>query len=487
MAAVPSEEVEQCPFKQLTTSDDALLEALKLIPAFSDGCPFPKGSRGDAMLLKVLDAMPEGELPRLKQLLSRNASHLQARLGIDGGSWDSVIVGCTSERSSRKSSGVNDKAAAELLAHHQQKLDYRPPLSKLLKEGTKAVHAAAEKTHFVREFIKGRCERLSYAMMIKDLYFVYAALELAADRCAADSTFGPLHYPHELGRTLALEADMTCLFGPQWRTDPRCVPSAAARTYTARLAKVAAHSPELMIAHSYTRYLGDLSGGRVLMRVARRLLELPPDSDDGVRFYIFENLSAEPKAFKTRYRHTLDSLCVSDELASQIVAEANLAFHLNIGLFLELDALNGHEEEEPASLTTETLVDGAGDGALHALSTDASVTAAAPAAGCPFAKYAAQSGSPSMKCQRFAAAERAAAERARERQRVSSHLSRSKARLLSWLRPTSSKLVPLLVPLFVLGLAMVVLFFLCTRQSSEYRAPALAPWRQPLSWCRAGR
>ena len=552
-----------CPFKQIATSDETLLDALKLIPAFSDGCPFPKGSDGDAMLLKVLEEMPEGT-PQLKQLLSRNASHLQVRLGIDGGSWDSILVGSTSERNSRSSRALSDVDEAT-----------PRPLAKLLKEGTKAVHAAAEKTQFVREFIKGRCERVSYAMMIKDLYYVYAALEVCAEVCAADPTFGPMHYPHELGRTRALEADMAYLFGPQWRTDPRCVPSVAARAYTARLAEVAARSPELMVssevtvpvllysvcsvcyccisrpptatpltqvAHSYTRYLGDLSGGRVLMRIARRMLELPPDSDDGVRFYIFENLSAEPKVFKNRYRQvrpatvifetasplcltsplrllfdfppihvcrqTLDSLCVSDELASRIVAEANHAFHLNIGLFHELDALNVcadvSSSQDPSNHAEEALMEGSlhpstraragvpsgrmADGHVeHVTPTgepataDASVTAASTA-GCPFAKYAAQSGSPSMKCQRFATAERAAAERAAaERQRASSRLCRYKDRLVSWLQPTSSELMPLL--LLLLALIALLLALHISRPEGHRTAniaPALAPRQQPL-------
>ena len=268
-----------CPFKQIASSDEALLDILK--GTFSaGGCPFAKGpdgntkgADGDAMLLKVLEAMPEGELPRLKQLLSRNASILQKQLGIDGGSWDTVIIGTKPAK----------------------------PLAKMLKEGTKAVHAAAEKTHFVREFIKGRCERSAYAMMIKDLFFVYSALEAAAERCAADPCFGPLHFPLQLGRTAALEADMRVLFGDQWRADPRCVPSAAARAYVSRLSEVAEHSPALLVAHSYTRYLGDLSGGRVLMRIAKRMLQLPDACHDGVRFYVFEHV-ADPKAFKTRYR-----------------------------------------------------------------------------------------------------------------------------------------------------------------------------------------
>jgi len=108
---------------------------------------------------------------------------------------------------------------------------------------------------------------------------VYSALEVSAERCAAASlVFRPLHTPHELARTQALETDMCSLFGEDWRDDPRNVPSAAAMAYISRLAHVAEYEPELMVAHSYTRYLGDLSGGQVLMRIARRMLHLEPVS-----------------------------------------------------------------------------------------------------------------------------------------------------------------------------------------------------------------
>lgn len=298
----------ECPFKTIAAKE-ALLDVLRRTEVFSAGCPFPKGEAGDTvLLLKVLDAVPEEELPRLKQLLRDNASALQGRLAIDGGSWDAVLV------DEHLSSPSNRRAGA----------DSTLPLAKLLKEGTKKAHAAAERTSFVREFIKGQCSSGCYAMMIKDLYHVYAALETAAERCATHAVYAPLHHPYELGRTHALESDMSVLFGQQWRTDPRCLPSAAATSYAARLAHVAEHSPELMVAHAYTRYLGDLSGGRVLMRIARRMLDLAPGCDDGVRFYIFDHV-ADPKAFKSSYRQRLNELQVTDDLAARIVDEANAA------------------------------------------------------------------------------------------------------------------------------------------------------------------
>ena len=310
-ATVPPME-SQCPFKPIAAKESsaALLDVLRHTAAFSSGCPFPKGAAGDSVLLKVLEDMPQEELPRLKQLLRDNALALQERLSIDGGSWDAVLVDSITQHHQHHS--PSDGRANVV------------PLAKLLKEGTKAVHAAAERTQFVRDFIKGKCSTACYAMMIKDLYHVYTALEAAGERCASNAIYGPLHYPDELGRTHALECDMLWLFGPQWRTDPRCVPSAAARAYMARLDHVAERSPELMVSHAYTRYLGDLSGGRVLMRIARRMLDLAPGCDDGVRFYIFARVS-DPKAFKNTYRQRLNDLSVTDSLAAQIVEEANHA------------------------------------------------------------------------------------------------------------------------------------------------------------------
>lgn len=212
--------------------------------------------------------------------------------------------------------------------------------SKKLKEGTKEAHRAAENVHFVREFIKGRVARPIYQMMVKDLYHVYRALEDACEACRDEPLFGPMHFPIELARLASLEADMEFYFGAGWRTDPRCEPSAAATAYVERLREVARSSPALLLAHSYTRYLGDLSGGRVLMRVAVKTMGLDEDSGRGTRFYRFEHIP-DARAFKKAYRAALDALPISAELASAIVEEANAAFRLNMQLFRHLDERMG--------------------------------------------------------------------------------------------------------------------------------------------------
>merc|ERR1719353_154288 len=97
-----------------------------------------------------------------------------------------------------------------------------------------------------------------------------------------------LDYP-QLRRLGALEEDMAYYHGPQWRE--RVTPSAATRKYAARVREVAADSPHLLVAHMYTRYLGDLFGGQMMGGMARRSLDL--DASLGTKFYEFDGIPAK--------------------------------------------------------------------------------------------------------------------------------------------------------------------------------------------------
>ena len=61
------------------------------------------------------------------------------------------------------------------------------------------------------------------------------------------------------------------------------------------------------------------------------------DGDDGLRFYVFDEIDDE-KAFKTTYRAAMDELPIDQAMADRIVEEANHAFHLNMNMFKGLRA-----------------------------------------------------------------------------------------------------------------------------------------------------
>lgn len=189
----------------------------------------------------------------------------------------------------------------------------------------------AENTGFIACFLKGTVEKDSYRKLASNLYFVYSAMEEELERHKHDPILSQIYFP-ELYRKTALEQDLHFYYGSNWRD--QVAPSPAAQEYIARIREVSNTAPELMVAHSYTRYLGDLSGGQILKGIAQRGMNL--SDGEGTHFYEFKTISDE-KAFKKQYRHAMDTLPVDDATADRIVDEANHAFGLNMKMFKELE------------------------------------------------------------------------------------------------------------------------------------------------------
>jgi heme oxygenase len=204
-------------------------------------------------------------------------------------------------------------------------------LATKLREGTKKAHTMAENVGFVKCFLKGVVEKNSYRKLVSNLYFVYSAMEEEMERLGNHPIVSKIHFP-ELNRQASLEQDLQYYYGSNWRE--QVAPSEAAQAYVARIHTIAAEQPELLVAHSYTRYLGDLSGGQILKGIAQRGMNLT--EGEGTAFYEFQDIPDE-KAFKGQYRQTLDELPVDEATADQIVEEANAAFGMNMKMFNELE------------------------------------------------------------------------------------------------------------------------------------------------------
>jgi heme oxygenase len=139
-------------------------------------------------------------------------------------------------------------------------------------------------------------------------------------------------YFQQLNRKKSLEQDLAYYYGSNWRE--QVAPSPAAKDYVQRIREVSASAPELLIAHSYTRYIGDLSGGQILKKIAQQGMNL--SEGEGTAFYEFKEIPDE-KAFKGNYRKALDELPIDEATADRIVDEANATFGLNMKLFQELE------------------------------------------------------------------------------------------------------------------------------------------------------
>lgn len=208
------------------------------------------------------------------------------------------------------------------------------PFSTLIRDATKAQHTQAENSSFMSDMLDGRLGKAAFVRYTEQLWFVYRALEEAAARLADDPVAGPF-VRRELFRLPSLERDLDHLHGTSvWRG--ALAPLPATESYAARITEVARDWPGGYVAHHYTRYLGDLSGGQVVRSTAERNWGFA-HKGDGVRFYVFEDIP-NPAAFKRGYRELLDSVPADDEEKHRIVGECGRAFTLNTAVFEELAA-----------------------------------------------------------------------------------------------------------------------------------------------------
>lgn len=92
----------------------------------------------------------------------------------------------------------------------------------------------------------------------------------------------------------------------------------AVKEYVNAMEQACEMEPALLVAHSYSRYLGDLSGGQILAkRLKKHVLGLSEtdgewDSDQGLAFYAFNNIGNQ-NAFKNEYRERLDTVLVTQK------------------------------------------------------------------------------------------------------------------------------------------------------------------------------
>ncbi|NJL86911.1 MAG: heme oxygenase (biliverdin-producing) [Leptolyngbyaceae cyanobacterium SM1_1_3] len=204
-------------------------------------------------------------------------------------------------------------------------------LATKLREGTQKAHTMAENVGFVRCFLRGVVEKNSYRKLVANFYFVYNAMEEELERHRNHPVVSKVYFP-ELYRKATLETDLAYYYGPSWRE--QIAPSKAGQGYVDRIREIANTQPELLVGHSYTRYLGDLSGGQILKGIAQRAMNL--SEGEGTAFYEFDEIQDE-KGFKQTYRASIDEAPVDEAMADRIVEEANDAFGINMQLFQELE------------------------------------------------------------------------------------------------------------------------------------------------------
>ncbi|WP_431838344.1 heme oxygenase (biliverdin-producing) [Cellulomonas sp. Y8] len=223
---------------------------------------------------------------------------------------------------------THDLPAAAPRADHPADPSAAAPLSLLLREGTRPEHEAAEGSSFVEDLLGGRLTTAAYVDLALQLHAVYVALEEVGELVRRTPAGAGVVFD-ELSRVPAIEADLAHLAGPGWRE--RAVPLPATAAYAAAI-RAGGSDVGPYVAHAYTRYLGDLSGGQVIGRMVQRHYAV---ADEGVGFYAFPAIP-KPKPFKDLYRARVDALDLTEAERAAVVDEARAAFRHNRALFAAL-------------------------------------------------------------------------------------------------------------------------------------------------------
>jgi heme oxygenase (biliverdin-producing, ferredoxin) len=197
---------------------------------------------------------------------------------------------------------------------------------------TKALHIEAERTGIIRDLLRGDASLEGYLLLLRNLLPAYRALEQGLESHRGSRSLAALAN-FRLDRASAIETDLVALCGADWQRDIPLLN--AGEIYARRVAKAAAGDGMRLIAHAYTRYLGDLSGGQILQRLLARSLDLKPNE---LTFYDFPQYS-DLAELKTDYRNALDQ---SGALATDpqvVIEEGAIAFSLNIDLSCAVQAM----------------------------------------------------------------------------------------------------------------------------------------------------
>lgn len=200
-----------------------------------------------------------------------------------------------------------------------------------LKAATEDPHHDAEHSDFMERLFTGAGSREDFVRLQEQALIFYRALEdaghLLADHPVASRVIDP-----RLERVARLESDLDELHGDHtWRE--ALEPTPETRDYVARLRRIGEERDGVaFVAHHYVRYLGDLSGGQAIAAVCRRRYGIPPEA---LSFYRFEEVGPI-KRYRDAYRAELDRLPLAPGEDTRLIAEAGLAFRLNMAVFAGL-------------------------------------------------------------------------------------------------------------------------------------------------------
>ena len=195
----------------------------------------------------------------------------------------------------------------------------------LLKETTKDVHRIVETKAIMKALMKGTLPLKNYCHLLAGLYRIYNTLEACLDKHSNHPIVSQFYFK-ELYRSESILQDLK-FFNYSQECTCKSVSSICDR-----IEYLSETAPEGLVAYSYVRYLGDLSGGVFLAKRVVKVYNLVSDSL-GSKFYQFPGIE-QGTYFKNLYRSRLDDIPLAFQ--SLILKETIHVFESHGPLFDEL-------------------------------------------------------------------------------------------------------------------------------------------------------
>jgi heme oxygenase (biliverdin-producing, ferredoxin) len=207
--------------------------------------------------------------------------------------------------------------------HATESLD----VAALVRAASADDHRAAETRGFITALMGGELSLDEYTRYLAQLAWVYEALEERGTRVGDPAVFDPA-----LARMDAIDADLAALGASDWRDAHAPLPETAA--YAAHLRAIADDDVRYL-AHHYTRYLGDLSGGQAIASLVARHYGAMPEQ---LRFSRFDVADDGVVRYKRGYREAMNALALSPGEVDVLIAEVRTSFRMNSAIFEALAA-----------------------------------------------------------------------------------------------------------------------------------------------------
>ncbi|MCY4190615.1 MAG: biliverdin-producing heme oxygenase [Rhodospirillaceae bacterium] len=205
-------------------------------------------------------------------------------------------------------------------------------LADRLKEATSSAHTAAERSGYLNRILQGKADVFGYSLLLRNLHPVYVNLEAALDRLCDDPVIMAVR-DTRLYRAEAAEFDLVRIAGEKWRRSLPLLTSA--RKYSDRIEEASGNSGAVL-AHAYTRYLGDVNGGRIIKRLLHEKAGVPTEA---LQFFTYSGIEDMPR-FAKDYRRRFDRAGMQGVDETLTLKEAVRAFEFNVELSEEVEKVS---------------------------------------------------------------------------------------------------------------------------------------------------